>query len=48
MTDHAFGGAAEPGVLQARVAVRGQHNHVRTQRLGRLVNYFERLSVADI
>ena len=45
--DDAFGGAAEPDVFQPRVTVRGQDNQVRTQRLGRVANFFKRLALPD-
>src|ERR1017187_4767153 len=47
VADDALGGAAEPGVFQPRMAVRGQDNEVRAQRRGRVANLFKRLAVAD-
>ena len=47
VADDALGGAAEPDVFQPRVTVRRQGNKVRAQRLGREVNLFKRLAVAD-
>src|SRR5664279_3263259 len=47
VADDTFGGAAEPDVLQPRVAMRGQADQVRTQRLGRVANLFKRLALAD-